>query len=92
MVGLVSRCDWAAVGRVKANLGKGKVVKDGSIGQLGTDNRQQQRLHHQRIDRRRANQPSPESPQSQIRVALPDSHDHELMLIHKLKFYSLFRE
>jgi len=34
-------------------------------------------LHDQRIDSRRANQPSPESPQSPTSVISPNTHAHE---------------
>ncbi len=58
--GLVGRPDRTAVGRIQAKLGEGKIVKGGSIGHLGADDRQQKRLHNKRIDGRSANQPSPE--------------------------------
>jgi hypothetical protein len=50
----------AAVSRIQAKLGERKIVKGGSIGHLGADDRDQERLHDQRINGRRANQPSPE--------------------------------
>jgi hypothetical protein len=64
MLRLIGRRNRTAVGGVQAKLGYGKVVDGGSVGKLGTNRRQQKRLHHQRIDCRRANQPSPEVPKS----------------------------
>jgi hypothetical protein len=58
--GLVGRRDRTTVRRIQAKLGERKIVKGGSIGHLGADDRQQERLHNQRINSRRANQPSPE--------------------------------
>jgi hypothetical protein len=77
MVLLISGRNRAAVRVMQAKLGQGKIIKARSLSQLGTNDRQQQRLHHQRIDSCRANQPSPETPQSQANVILPASHAHE---------------
>jgi hypothetical protein len=44
-----------------AELGKRKVVSGGSLGQLGANDGKQQRLHDQRIDSGRTNQPSPKA-------------------------------
>jgi hypothetical protein len=60
MFGLAVRRGRAAVSRIQAKLGERKIVKGGRIGDLGADDRHQERLHDKRIDRRRANQPSPE--------------------------------
>ena len=51
----------AAVRLMHAELGKRKVVSGGSLGQLGANDGKQQRLHDQRIDSGRANQPSPKT-------------------------------
>ena len=49
-----------AVGRVPAKLGQRKAVNGGSIGERGIFDHQYKRLHNERIDKRHANQPSPE--------------------------------
>jgi hypothetical protein len=60
MSGLVGRCGRSTVGRIQAKLSERKIVKGRSIGQLGANDRQKKRLHHKRVNSRRANQPSPE--------------------------------
>ncbi len=78
---LVGWRNGAAASVMLAKLGKRQFVKSGSLGQLGANDRNQQRLHDKRIDGSRANQPSPETPQSQTRLIWPGSHAHELMLM-----------
>ena len=60
MLMLVGRRDGAAVRIVKAKLREREIVKDRGLGELGSSNGQEQRLDDQRIDRNRADQPSPE--------------------------------
>ena len=60
MFGLAVRRGRATVSRIQAKLGERKIVKGGSIGHLGAEDRHQERLHDKRIDSRRAHQPSPE--------------------------------
>jgi hypothetical protein len=60
MFGLAVRCGRATVSRIQAKLGERKIVKGGRIGDLGADDRHQERLHDKRVNSRRANQPSPE--------------------------------
>jgi hypothetical protein len=69
----------AAVYPMQAQLGERKIVKSRSLGKLSTNDRKQQRLHDQRVNRCRANQPSPEA--QPTRLISHDSHAHELMLI-----------
>ena len=57
----VGGCSGAAVRLMHTELGKRKLVSDGSLGQLGADDGKQQWLHDQRIDSGRANQPSPKA-------------------------------
>jgi hypothetical protein len=56
------------------------MVKSGSLGELATANRQQQRLYDQRVNRYGANEPPPEA-RSRIRLISPGSHARELMLV-----------
>jgi hypothetical protein len=75
MLVLVGRRERTPVSPMQAKLGERKFVKGGSIRYLDADDRQQKRLHNKRIDNRRANQPSPETPQSQGSAVLPNPHD-----------------
>jgi len=59
---LIGWRDRAAVRIVLAELGERDLVQDGSLRELAAKHRQQQRLHHQGIDRDDAYQLAPERP------------------------------
>lgn len=76
---LVGRRNGAAISVMEAKLGQRKIVDGGSLGQLGAHDRKQQWLHDKRIDGRRADKPSPATPQSPTCLLWPGSHAHEFM-------------
>ncbi len=77
VVFLVGRCNRTAVGIMLAKLGEPNVVKHGRAGELGSSNRQQQRLHDQGVDRSRADQPSPEPAQPCASLIWSGWHAHK---------------
>jgi hypothetical protein len=76
---LVRGCGRAAVGLMQTHLGKGNIIESGSLGELSTGDRKQQRLHDQRVNRGRRNQPPPEG-ESRSDLISRSSHAHELIL------------
>jgi hypothetical protein len=78
---MVGGRDGAAIRRVKAKLGPGKTVKCRSLRKLRACERKQKRLHNERIDGRRADQPLPVSPPSRAGLVRPDAHQRELTRI-----------
>jgi hypothetical protein len=76
---LVGRRDRPAICLMLAKLREGDFVKSGRLGELACRDRQQQRLHHQGIDRNGADQPSPE--QAQLRAGLIWSGWHAQALV-----------
>jgi hypothetical protein len=71
---LVGGRNRTAIRIVQAELGERNIVKGAGLRELGTSNRQQQRLHEQGIDRGCADQPSPE--RSRFRTCLISSGGH----------------
>jgi len=57
---LVGWCNRAAICVMQTKLGEGDFVEDRCLRQLVSSERQQQRLHDQRIERKHADQLSPE--------------------------------
>jgi hypothetical protein len=59
---LIGWSNRAAVGVVLTELGIRHLVEDSRLGELGAQHRQQQGLHHQRINRDDTDQLAPERP------------------------------
>src|SRR5579863_6891923 len=78
---LVGRRNGAAVRIMKAKLGERDIVESGGLRELAAGNRQQQRLHDQRIDCERANQPSPEGARSRVCLIWSDCHAHKSLVL-----------
>jgi len=57
---LVDRRSWIAVRVVQTQLGVGHLIQDRRLGRLASRDYQQQRLHDHGIDRKHADEPSPE--------------------------------
>lgn len=74
---LVGRRNGGTVRIVSAKLGEGNIVENRGLRELGARNRYEQRLHHQCIDRKRADQPSPERSRSRTRLIWSVSHAHK---------------
>ena len=70
---------------MRTELGERNIFESGSLGERGAHERYQQRLHHQRVDRYRADQLSPEA-QSRTRLISCGSHAHELILMRRAAF------
>jgi copper(I)-binding protein len=77
---LVCGSGRGAVVLVQAQLGERNIVESGSLGELSPSDRKQQRLHDQRTNRGRGNQPSPEG-ESGSDLISRGSHAHELILM-----------
>jgi hypothetical protein len=75
---LVRGCGRAAVGLMQTQPGKGNIVESGSLGELSTGNRKQQRLHDQRVNRGRGDQPPPVG-ECRSDLISRSSHAHELI-------------
>ena len=76
---LVSGRGRGAVGLMQTQLGKRNILESRSLGELSASDRKQQRLHDQRANRHRGNQPPPEG-KSRSDLILRSSHAHELIL------------
>jgi hypothetical protein len=76
---LVRGCGRAAVRLMQTQLGERNIVESGSLRELSASDRKQQRLHDQRANRDRGNQPPPEG-ESRSDLISRSSHGHELIL------------
>jgi hypothetical protein len=88
---LVGRCNGAAIRIMKAKLGERDIVESGGLRELAAGNRQQQRLHDQRIDRERANQPPPEGARFQSCLICSNAHVHNVLRYQALDFTGIDR-
>ena len=81
---LVGGRNGTAIRIVQAELGERNSVKGAGLRELGTSNRQQERLHDQGIDRERADQPSPERWRSRTCLVWSDGHAHGRVVLRRL--------
>ena len=88
---LVGRRNRAAVRVMLTKLRERYFVEDGCLGSLASQYRQQQRLHDQRIDRKDADQPSPEWSPLQTCLIWSGLHADKRMLLYRVRDGVKFR-